>query len=265
MPLCYCISGGCREQGGIDPLSGKPKGLSISARLHEKHALEDRILAVKEAENRAQAAVDSQLEEITTYLSTSTLADRVSGSSSILGGRLWSRADDDEAIFPIRDSRNSSKSRSPPNRPEHTYGTRSPQSQRSPRSPPTHRSRRDEILSCLADLESEVKEVVDNVSLRLDSLVPFSPIGPPSPFPLLDCLETLDSLQHRLETVTFEGPQSLAFKANISTHLASTEAKLHLAKRQWDNDVSTARMKQTPTYGVFYDTGMLFNVFNNRG
>ena len=85
MPLCFCISGGCRERGGIS-LSGKHKGLSISARLLEKHALEDKILAVKEADQKAQAAVDSQLEEITTYLSASTLADRVSGSSSILRG-----------------------------------------------------------------------------------------------------------------------------------------------------------------------------------
>lgn len=261
MPLCYCISGGCRERGGIDRLSSKPKGLSISARLHEKHALEDEILAVKEAENRAQAAVDSQLDEITAYLSTSTLADRVSSTSSILGGRLWSRADDDETIFPIRDSANSSKSRSSSNRPEHNSGTRFPQSQHSP---PTYQSQRDEILSCLTDLQSEVKEFVDNVSLRLDGLVPFSPIGPPSPFPLLDCLDTVDSLQHRLATVTFKGPQSLALKASISTHLASTEASLHLAKCQWDSNVTTARMKQTPTYGVFYDTGMLFNVFNDH-
>jgi hypothetical protein len=260
MPLCYCISGSCCERGGIDSLSGKPKGLSISARLHEKHALEDKILAVKEANDRAEAAVNSQIEEITAHLSTSTLADRVSGPFSNFGGRLWSRADGDEAIFPSSDSANSSKSRSFPNRPEHKSGT---QSQSSPLSPPTHRSRQDEILSCLSNLQSEVKEFVDDVSLRLDSLAPFSPIEPPSPFPLFDCLDTLDSLQHRLATVTFKGPQSLALKANIFTCLTSTEASLHLAKRQWDNDVATACLKRTPTYGVFYDTGMPFNIFSN--
>jgi len=181
MPLCSCVSGGCRERGGIDPLTGKSKGLSISARLREKHALEDKILAVKEAENKAQAAVDSQIEEITTYLSTSTLADRVSGPFSNLGGRLWSRTDGDADCFPSRVSVNLSKSRDSPNRPEHNSGTRSPQSQRSP---PDLRSRKDEIQSSLLDLQSDVKEFVDEVSLRLDGLVPFSPKGPPSAFPL---------------------------------------------------------------------------------
>jgi hypothetical protein len=117
----------------------------------------------------------------------------------------------------------------------------------------------------LSDLQSDVKEFNDDMSFRLDDLAPFSPKGLPSAFPLLDCLDTLDSLQHRLANITFNGPQSRALKANIFTHLASTEASLYLAKQQWDNDVATARMMQTPTYGVFYDTGMLFNVFRDHG
>ena len=98
MPLCLCVSGGCHARGGTDLSFSKPKGLNISA--HAKHTLEDKILIVQEAENRAQATVDSQLEEITSYLSATTLADCVSGPSNGSGGRLWSRADGDEAIFP---------------------------------------------------------------------------------------------------------------------------------------------------------------------
>ena len=168
MPLCFCFSGGCRARGGTDPLSGEPKGLNIGARLHEKHNLEDKILTVQEAENRAQAAVDSQIEEITTYLSASTLADRVSGPSSISGGRLWSRADDE-------DSHNSANlSRTCRSRPEDN----SARSARTPHPPPIHRSRRDEIVACLTDLRSEVEEFFIDVSLRLDNLVSFSPKGP---------------------------------------------------------------------------------------
>ena len=247
MPLCFCVSGGCRARGGTDLSSGKPKGLNISARLHAKHTLEDKMLTVREAENRAQATVDSQLEEITSYLSATTLADRVSGPSNGSGSRLWSRVDGDGAIFPSRKSANFGSS----DRPEHN--SRYPQA---PRSSSTYRSQRDEVVSCLTDLQSEVEEFVIDVSLRLDNLVPFSPKGPPSPFPLLDCLDALDCLQHRLSSITFKGPQSLSIEANISSLLTSAEAKLRLARSQWDNDVATTRMSQTPTYSVFYDTGI---------
>jgi hypothetical protein len=236
--------------------------LNISARLHDKHTLEDKILFVREAENSAQAAVDLQLEEITTYLSASTLADRVSGPSSSSGGRLWSRADGNEAVFPSHKSRNSSRSKTRRNHPENNFGVLSPQSQ-AKRLPSTCRSRSDEIVCCLSDLQSEVEEFVLDVSLRLDNLVPLSARGSPSPFPLLDCLDVLDGLQYRLSSITFNGPQSHSLKANISGLLDSAALKLRLARCQWDNDVATTRLKQTPTYGVFYDTGMLFNIFNN--
>jgi hypothetical protein len=117
----------------------------------------------------------------------------------------------------------------------------------------------------LTDLQSDVKGFLDDVSLRLDDLVHFSPKGLPSIFPLLDCLDTLDSLQHHLAAITFGCPKTRAIKASISTHLASTAASLHLAKWQWDIDVSTACITQTPIYGVFYDTGMLFNILSNHG
>jgi hypothetical protein len=257
MPLCFCIPGGCRARGGIDPLSGKPNGLNIGACLLKKHTLEDKLRTVQEAENRAQAAVDSQLEEITAYLSATTLADRVSGPSSSSGGRLWSRVDGDEAIFPSHKPGNLSGSRTCRNRPEYNPGARSPQV---PRSPSILRSRRDEIVSFLTDLQSEVEEFVIDVSSRLDNLAPPLLKEPPSPFLLHDCLDTLDCLKYRLSSITFNGPQSHSLKANISGHLDLAEAKLLGARCQWDNDVATNCMKQTPTYGVFYDTGMLLNI-----
>ncbi len=59
----------------------------------------------------------------------------------------------------------------------------------------------------------------------------------------------------------FGGLSCRALKDNMSTHLASAEASLHFAKHQWDDSVATTRVKQTPTYGIFYNTGMLFNRF----
>lgn len=260
MPFCYCTSGGCREGGGIGAFSDKAKGRNISSSLRQKHTLEDKLAAFKETEEQAQAAVDAQLEEITLHLSSTTLADRVTGSTSNPGGRLWLRDDSDEAFLPTHDMPNSLKFQTCPDRRAHPSGARSSVPRCTPSSPPTRRSRHDEVFSCLSDLESEVEEIVDDVSLCLASLVPCLPTGP-SPFPLIDRFYALDSLKDRLATITFGGPSCRALKDNISTRLASAEASLHFAKRQWDDGVSATRVKQTPTYGIFYDTGMLFNRF----
>jgi hypothetical protein len=260
MPFCYCTSGDCCEGGGIDVFSDKAKSRNISSSLCQKHTFEDKLVAFKETEEQAQAAVDAQLEEITLHLSSATLADHVTSPMSNPGGRLWFRGDSDEALLSSQDMPNLLKSQTCPDRRAHTSGARSSVSQCTPSSLPTCRSQHNEVFSCLSDLESEVKKIVDDVSLHLASLVSCLPAGP-SPFPLIDHLYALDSLKDCLATITFGGPSCQALKDNISTRLASAEASLHFAKRQWDNGVAATCVKQTPIYGIFYDTGMLFNRF----
>ena len=254
MPLCFCISGGCYKAGATDPISGKPKGRSINSRLFEKHVLEDKLAKVREAEERTQAAVDAELEEVIFRLSGSTLSDRVSGPIDNPGGRLWSNDNSDEAFLPNHNIPNSLKSKS---HPKH-HDTRTSEGRSLLQySPPTRRSREGEVLSCLSALESEVEELADNITRGLTNLTPCSLSRSPSPFPLIHHFHSLGSLKDRLVDVTFEGRPCRALKERISTCLDSTEASLQHAKRQWDDDIAAARIKYSPTSGMPYDTGML--------
>ena len=253
MPLCFCISGGCYKAGGTDPISGRPKGRSINSRLFEKHGLEDKLAKVREAEEKTQAAIDAELEEITFRLSGSTLSDRVSGPINNPGGRLWSSDNSDEAFLPNHDIPNSLKLKF---HPKH-HDTRTSEGRPLPQYPLPRRSREGEVLSCLAALESEVEELADNVTRGLASLVPCSLSKSPAPFPLIDHFHSLNSLKDRLVDVTFEGRSCRPLKERISACLDSTEASLQLAKRQWEDDIAAARIKYSPTSGIPYDTGML--------
>ena len=60
----------------------------------------DRQAAFRAAEKNTETAIDTEIEEITAYLSASVLADRVSGPSQSPGGSLWSRHVDFEDHLP---------------------------------------------------------------------------------------------------------------------------------------------------------------------
>ncbi|KAF8886711.1 hypothetical protein CPB84DRAFT_1749903 [Gymnopilus junonius] len=92
MPICFCKTAGCLDHGGIDRVSGEPKGCKVDYRTYEKHAMyEDRARRFEDTQKRSDEAVEAQLEEITSFLSANTLADNVSGTSAGAGGHLWAR------------------------------------------------------------------------------------------------------------------------------------------------------------------------------
>jgi len=88
MPLCFCVSSGCSTAGGTDPISHEPLGRKVDGRTFKAHSNADRKAALHAAEQNTEATVDAQIEEITTYLVASVLADEVSGPSQSLAVRF---------------------------------------------------------------------------------------------------------------------------------------------------------------------------------
>src|SRR5271155_1359009 len=91
MPICFCVSHGCSSAGGTDPISHKPRGKNVDTRTLKAHSVADRQVALHAAEQNTEATIDTQIKEITAYLSASVLADEVSRPSKSPGGSLWSR------------------------------------------------------------------------------------------------------------------------------------------------------------------------------
>ena len=59
----------------MDLTSHKPKGKNVDTRTFKAHSVTDRQAAFFAAEKNTETAIDTEIEEITTYLSASVLAD----------------------------------------------------------------------------------------------------------------------------------------------------------------------------------------------
>ena len=90
MPLCFCAFFNCSSIGGVNPITGTPRGVFSNICLHRQHALKDKKAIFCKVQEDADITLEAQLQEITAQLSAITLADNISGLSTQPGGSLWS-------------------------------------------------------------------------------------------------------------------------------------------------------------------------------
>ena len=91
MPTCFCVTHSCCSSGSKGPISSKPLGRNVNGCMYKAHTVANRQAAFHAAEENTEAVLAAQIEEITTHLSASVLADNVLGPSLVSGGSLWSR------------------------------------------------------------------------------------------------------------------------------------------------------------------------------
>lgn len=262
MPTCFCVVNGC-SHGGRDPISDKPTGKVVDPRTYRAHTLADRQAAFHATEQNPEAVLEAQIEEITTHLSASVLADNVSGPSPVPGGSLWSR-DPENSQSQDKGSPNSTfqagrLSSSPISAP-HNSPPKHLNSPKSPSSPPrqtgSRRSRESELLASLSCLEEEVNTLHKNTLERLACLGRPSSLGPPTSFPLSDLLQSSRNIQGELDIVMFKGHAVAELKASIVSKLQKIDQKLMTAKKNWNKELSEIKAAKTPVQGVPCETGM---------
>jgi hypothetical protein len=257
MPICFCDSHGCSSAGGTDLISRKPKGKNVDTRAFKAHSVADRQAAFRAAEKKTESTFDAEIEEITAHLSASVLADEVSGPSQSPGGSLWSRHMDFEDCLPqdkpIAAPKRTHSQLSTPSMAAHNSH---PTSSYSPaRQAGSRRSRENDILASLADIEVEVDTLYHEALNSLAHLGQPSPSGPPSSFPFADLLLLSKDLKSRLETITYKGPAVLKVEDSIFLKLKNIDRKLMTAKIVWNEELANIRATKTPVYGLPCDTG----------
>lgn len=250
----------------MDPTSHKTLGRNVDARTLKAHTNADRQAALRAAEQNTEATLDSQIEEITAYLSASVLADKVSGPSQNSGGSLWSRLDSVED-YPLQDKSTAATAPARPQPPPYlpaalnlstdlSHQNPTPASLHSPpRQAGSRRSREAEVLASLADIEVEVDALQRKVIERLTNLIQPSSSGPPIPFPHDDLFPLANDLQSRLDTITVKAPAVLELKGSILRRLQLTKLKAAKAKKTWNEQLSDIKAAKTPGYGLPYETG----------
>lgn len=258
MPLCFCASFNCSSIGGVDPITGTPRGVFLDIRLYKQHALEDKKAIFRKAQEDADIALEAQLQEITAELSANTLADNISGPST----RLWSRETCDPNLSVDIPSDSHATPRQIPSEPKHppavnpspSAPTHIPPARAVPKQAGSNRSREQEVISSLSLLESDAQKLFDEVQYRLTNLGRPSPVGPPIPFPLFSFMRKSSDFRLELDTVTLKKPAVLELKDSISRKLQQIDSQLKTAKTDWTQEQSDIRTSATPVYGIPHDT-----------
>ena len=256
MPACSCVTYNCG-------------GTIVEPRTFRNHRNLDQKAAFHAAERNTQATVDSQIEDITAYLSASVLADEVSGPLQTPGGSLWSRPDSSEDYLPQdKSSFAPEATQARPLSPNpsacnshldlHRPNPNQPSSHCPPRQPGSRRSCEAEILASLADIEVEVDALKRKASEHLAHVGRPSSSGPPPPFPLRDLSPLFGDLKSRLETISHKGPAVSALKNSILNKLRTIELGVTTARKVWKEELADIKAAKTPQHGLPYETGNLF-------
>ena len=230
MPNCCCVSFGCGKKGSIDPTTKCPLGVLVDVRTFKSHTLQDRAAIAREASQRVGSAQEA---DIVQYISSMTLADKVSGATNHPGGRLWSRSDPDPKDLQtmmeglsLDSPQPSTPTFSPPANP---CNQRPPTSSTSE---PSRQSRVNSHIRHLAGIEASVTELAKKTQKGLTDLVTHS--GDPSaPFPLMPLLAACSDLRTQLGEVKSKQPAVAEIRRSIAEQLDDTQQLLDKAKRSW--------------------------------
>ena len=238
MPTCFCVTRGCYSSGVKDPISHKSLGRNVDGCTYKAHMLANKQVAFRVAEENAELALTAQIEEITTHLSASVLADNVSGPSLVPGGPLWSR-NGSEDHQSNNDLSSSIKQTGGPSFPS----SHSPLSRwSSSQSPPTsshstprrtggRRSQEVELIACLSELEQEVN------SLRERALEGLTHLGHPAiPAGLYKALKT-----------HFQGSSSMPREAKVLSSYTLNGLKFSTFTRHRGNSFILVRRPSLPS------------------
>lgn len=245
MPVCFCTVRGCRNSGGVDPVSGKPIGRVVTANVLRVHSLDE--LAQETNNELNSTAEDDEIERLSERIAGTTLADQMNGlSTATPGGRLWGHYFT-EPPLPLPSSPFSSSSifkQSSENAPSLSQHQALP-----------IRSREIELLSCLADIDRDLNTFVEKVKLDVGQIHRPSSKGEPKPFPLETLVKKSESLQDRLDAISFKSSTVSHRKECVAIKLATAVGLLKTARQSWDARLEKIEKARRPSKGVLFDTG----------
>lgn len=206
---------------------------------------------VKEAEDDANQ--QEQLDQLTSFMARTTLLDQISGPSTIEGGRLWGNSFCESENLPLSPGCNPSspsRNQQPKNRPI-SASSNTP----ADTSDTSSRSRVADLLSCLSQLETEIRAFALEAGSKLDHVHRPSSKGPPKPFPLQNLIQKSAKFQDRLDVITFKGVDVVLRKNSITAELHHVVRCLEEAQTMWDARLSKIARIKAPSHGVLYDAG----------
>ena len=215
MLKCFCESTGCG-------------GREVSKRVFDAHSKLDRAAQARKLQAASERVLKDQDEALSTYLSSMTLSDKVSGTSQHSGGRLWSKSSDDEESAKRISS--------------HCRGGIS----------------RHELIDCNLRLLRDIEQSLDR--LQADAKRQLASIGVPSaresPFPLKPLIVAVLDIQSQLVSIKLKIPSVNETKVSISSKTQDLLANLQHSQSQWMDQAKQYIREPVPKASTDFNTGM---------
>jgi len=216
MAKCFCITSGCREQGGVD----------VDIRTFRAHNVKDKSQLAQKALEATNRAVEEEVNAITSHLASQTLADNVSRLPPTPAGHLWAKWTAEE----LPDAINITA----------TYS-------------PSRRKLVQNLISQLGKLDSSVKVLHEKVALGLQMSDSTSFLNSPI-FSLNHLhLERL-RLETELEKIKSKAASVSVLKESIKQQLVVISDSLRSAKTKWKSHLESSHFTPPPT-GMKHSTG----------
>ena len=214
--MCFCITSGCRDLGGID----------VDTRTLKAHSVKDKAQLAQKTSEAGNRAVEEEVNMIGSHLASHTLADNVSGLPPTPAGRLWFKCTANELPQPVDVT------------PTHL---------------PFRRELVQNLMSQLSKFDASAKILHEKVTLELQTSD--TPLFLNSPtFPLNHFhLERLH-LEAEIEKIKSKAASVTAFKESIQQELVAVADALLSAKKKWKSQQESAHFMAPPA-GVKHSTG----------
>lgn len=202
MPLCVCISHGCGKSAS---------GTERDKRTIEKHQLADYRLLASQARDEELRKTD---EAIATFVTSMSLADKASGSTTKSGSRLWSLAPPAQADVDIMEA--------------HINEYRSS----NPTASPISRKRQvDGFLDRLKAIEKRLNDLSSNALYRIANMR--SPSSAGEAFPLEQDLQLAKDLHSDLLRIKSGFNEVIATRQVLVEHVEKLLQDLKTEKETW--------------------------------
>ena len=211
---CFCDSTGCA-------------GREVSKRVFDAHSKLDRAAQARKLQAGSERILDNQVEALSTYISSMTLSDKVTGTSQHPGGRFWSKSSAHEESA---------------ERISHHYGGVSRQ------------ELTDRNLRLLRDIEESLNRLEADAKHQLATVG--VPLARDTPFPLqplivavLNIQNQLVGIKQRISSVD-EAKSSFVSKAQILL------AILQHSRSQWMDNAKQCSQEPVSEASADFNSGM---------
>jgi hypothetical protein len=220
---CFCDSTGCA-------------GREVSKRVFDAHSKLDRAAQARRLQAASERILDDQVEALSTYVSSMTLSDKLTGASQHPGGRFWSKSSThEESTEKI----------------SHGYG---------PYGGVSRHELTDRNLRLLRDIEESLNRLEADAKHQLATIG--VPLAGDTPFPLRPLIVAVLNIQNQLVGIKQRISSVGEVKSSLVSKAQNLLAILQHSRSQWMDKAKQCSQEQVSGASSVLNSGMWISLLS---